>query len=223
MVKYVTLYLLLLALTVSAQVNVENDSIIIWNQDRKITWDDFNGNEATKKVFKYDEAEAGISLTISVFPKKLNCLNVEKANFLAIMNKNSSWVEVKTSSGLNHEQTHFDIAEVYARKIRKEIEAFLYEKEECDLQGIADIYYRLESEHWQTQFLYDEEVRICDNLPPELCHNLKKQQEWDNKIAALLEKYKEYELLIDIDDLDLNELPTPSLESEQTSQQDNSD
>lgn len=194
MVRYCTLFLMLFVLTSSAQVNVENDSIIIWNKDRKITWDDFLSEK--RDYDKNTNAGAVLTPSIQIYPKKINCWDIDYIQIVAQMSKIKSWVEIKTEAGLTHEQLHFDIAELYARKIRKSIAKFIEESEECDLQGIADIYYRLEEEHWQTQFLYDEETKHSVNY--------EKQWEWDKKIACQLEEYKDYELVIDIDELELD-------------------
>lgn len=193
MIKYCTLYFLLFVLICSAQVKVENDSIIIWNKDRKITWGDF----LSEKRWYEKNINAGAVLTtsIQIYPKEINCLDIVYIEVVAQMNKIKSWANVKTEAGLNHEQTHFDITELYARKLRKSLIKFIEENEECDLQGIFDIYYRLQEEHRKIQFLYDEETKHSVNID--------KQKEWDKKIACLLEEYKDYELIIDIDNLEL--------------------
>lgn len=207
MIKYLTVCCLWFGLVASAQINVENDSIIIWNKNRKITWDDFL-SEKVVKAHKYNDinkenASAVIVVSIKIYPKEFDCRYISHLEIVAQMNKNISCAKLKTAAVLNHEQTHFDIAELYARKIRKAIAEFIETSEECDLQGIADIYYHLVEEHWQTQFLYDDEVRECEDRLPDFCHNLEKQQEWDKRIGDSLEIYKDYELIIDIDDLEL--------------------
>lgn len=200
MIKYWTLCFLLFVLAGSAQVKVENDSIIIWNKDRKITWDDFL-SEKKINFHKYDNryeehADAAIAVSIQIYPKEVNCWDIDYMEVVAQMNKTKSWTKSKTDVVLNHEQIHFDIAELYARKIRKSITKFIEENEECDLQGIADIYYRLIDEHQKMQFLYDEETKHSINF--------EKQKEWDKKIARQLEENKDYELIIDIDELGLD-------------------
>lgn len=207
MINYCTLCLLLFVLTSSAQVKVENDSIIIWNKDRKIVWDDFL-SEKESDVHKYnnkygEHAGAGIAVSIQIYPKEVNCWYINYMEVVAQMNKTKSWAKFKTDGVLNHEQLHFDIVELYARKIRKAIAEFIDKNKECDLQGIADIYYHLVEKHWQMQFLYDDEIRKCEDKESHLCHNLEKQQEWDKKIACQLEEYKDYELVIDIEELEM--------------------
>ena len=193
MIKYWTLCFLLIELIATAQVKVENDSIIIWNKDRKIIGDDF----LSERRFHEERLSAGavIEMSISMYPKKVRCWDLDYIEVVAQMIKHKSWSVVRTEWGLNHEQTHFDIAELYARKIRKSLAKFIEESEECDLKGVADIYYRFIEDHWQTQFLYDEETKHSINF--------EKQKEWDKKIACQLEEYKDYELIIDIKDLDM--------------------
>jgi hypothetical protein len=201
---YKLIYFLLFGIITSAQVKVENDSIIIWNKDRKITWDDFL-SENKPALLNYQDAFASIRLAIKIYPKEINCDLIQNILVVPQMYKNLSWVGVSIETidddVLIHEQTHFDIAEVYARKIRKEIAAFVDSRVDCDLQAISDIYFRLEKEHWQAQFLYDHEVRECEDKLANFCHNKEKQQEWNKKVHDLLEEYKEYELHIEIDDI----------------------
>jgi hypothetical protein len=180
----------------SAQVKYESDSIIIWNKQRKINWDDFK-SETKSDALNYQDALAYVNLSIKFYPSELSCKNVNQIQILAQMYKMTSWVGAKTFSDelLNHEQTHFDIAELYARKIRKAIADFL-SINNCSLRSIADIFYRIEKEHWAIQYLYDEEVRVCDDEKIIICFNLEKQKEWDIKIAKELEELKDYELLI---------------------------
>lgn len=189
-----------------SQIKVENDSIIIWNKDRKITWDDFLSENRRDEFVIYKGSLASLNLSINIYPNEFFCDNIDDIQIVVQMNKNLSWVWDKNDSdveGLNHEQTHFNIGEVYARKIRKTILEFIENYEECDLNGIADIFYRLTKEHREIQFKYDDEVRECENKISEFCHNIEVQQEWDKKINKLLEEYKDYELIIDIDDLEL--------------------
>jgi len=197
-IKY-RLLLLLVFLShfiLSAQVEYENDTILIWNKERKINWDDFK-SETKSDALKYQDALAYVNLSIKFYPSELSCKNVNQIKILAQMNKRTSWVGAKTFSNelLNHEQTHFDIAELYARKIRKAIADFL-SINNCSLSSIADIFYRIEKEHWAIQFLYDEEVRVCDDESVILCFNLETQKEWDIKIAKELEGLKDYEVLV---------------------------
>lgn len=190
--------------TSHAQIKVENDSLLLWNQNRRIEWQDFKAENIINTSSKYAGGSAAINISIGFYPKKISCSNLQKIIIVSQMSKYKSWTAMKTNDeeGLNHEQTHFNIAELFARKIRKSLKEYMEFSSECDLNTIVDIYYELDDKHWKTQYLYDDEVRICEDSSQESCHNLLKQKEWDEKISDSLEAYKDYELTIDIDDLE---------------------
>ena len=87
---------------------------IKWNEDRKLTWDDFKaaplkmGSTAamttTHLGFSYSVANGKITY-------KIDCQ----------FEKNKSWGLVKNDWILKHEQGHFDIAEIFARKLNKSL------------------------------------------------------------------------------------------------------
>jgi hypothetical protein len=92
-------------------VAVDKD-VIIWDKDVKLTWDDFKA-KAPKTTTLGATTDAGIMLnTVSSSP------DVE-ISIKSIFKKSKSWVKTKTDLLLNHEQLHFDISELFARKTRK--------------------------------------------------------------------------------------------------------
>ena len=92
---------------------------IEWSTERKLTWDDFKGKPdiinnpntlaMTHSGFGY---ESGITLF------KDGQIFVQ-----SVFMTNQSWVlpESKNDYILRHEQIHFDITEIYSRKLRKEL------------------------------------------------------------------------------------------------------
>lgn len=98
----------------------------------------------------------------------------------------------KTDSGLQHEQGHFDITEIYSRKLRKKLSDYTFKKKSLKANfmkfynGNAAL---LDAEH----DLYDKET---DH------HRIEeKQKEWDKKIAEQLkelEAYKETNLTLKV-------------------------
>lgn len=174
----------------------ENDSILIWHSDKKINWDNFLSEKETfSGHFKNSGAE--ISVGVSVFPKEVTCSNKTELKFIAIMSKNESLSVFKNDKLLNHEQRHFDIAEIYSRKMRKSLKRILAENNECDLQLIVDTFYQLRDELDQTQYLYDKEIRISGKEDDN-------QKKWNKKIDSLLNIYSEYEKKYYIEDLELD-------------------
>lgn len=150
---------------------------ITWSAEEKLTWDDFRGavdqdtrmqaHTASKLKFswKCDKGE----LTYTVHAKFDRTLSWKK--------------ELQTDRLLAHEQLHFDITELYARKLKKLLAEL---KNPCVLPG-ADVKasaknLRLE---WQTkQDTYDEATNHGQDETA--------QAEWQQMIADELEMLEAY-------------------------------
>ena len=88
---------------------------IIWSPDRKLTWDDF---KRKPKEGTGLDAESAVYIETS----GIECKNGKVVyNVRAVFEPDESWVDPnkKSAALLAHEQGHFDLAEVYARKLRK--------------------------------------------------------------------------------------------------------
>ncbi len=103
----------------------QEGSIIEWNEARKLKWSDYQGvinkNDAlgyVKTVYK-----------IEIFPSNVQVdsqdrvIGYKQLTAKAIFFKNKSWVTAEENLGqiLQHEQLHFNIAELYARRLKKTI------------------------------------------------------------------------------------------------------
>lgn len=80
-----------------------------------------------------------------------------------------------------HEQLHFDISELFARKIRKSFDSLRYKKD-INLDIYLEIYKSNVSKCEKFQYLYDHKVS----------NNNKNQQEWIEKVGAELLRMKDY-------------------------------
>ena len=85
-----------------------------WEQHPHLTWNDFKGRP--KRATSSRAAGSWTKPTASY-----GCRQNEKLHFAvsACFSPANSWVRQKTDKLLRHEQGHFDISELYARKIRK--------------------------------------------------------------------------------------------------------
>jgi predicted secreted Zn-dependent protease len=179
---------------------VRNDSILIWSQHDKLSWDDFlsekkhlDGRHDPQTV---THASAILSVSIKFLPRELGCENIDDIIIVPVVNRKKSMAILKSDKTLKHEQIHFDITELYARKMRKAIENLLDDDDyECNLQEIADIYHQLVEEHWQAQFLYDKQIRIEGE--EEMY-----QKKWGRKTDSLLNTLKDYKQEIFLEDLE---------------------
>lgn len=95
------------------------DSIIIWNKNYKLSWDDFLGKKFVSK--DYLAAYSFLELYyIPVYHKNKN--NNYSYTIIPVFYKYKSSVIDRNSKLLEHEQIHFDIEEIFSRKIRKHFE-----------------------------------------------------------------------------------------------------
>ena len=95
--------------------------------------------------------------------------------------KSKSWTKTNDKIALQHEQLHFDIAEVYARKIRKAFDSLNIKK--CKTEYIYNgIYIRLGKACEEYQDKYDSEVYF-DSI---------QQKKWGSKVTLELERLKKY-------------------------------
>jgi len=150
---------------------------IYWDSDNPLKWSDFRGTPRPWSVF--------IAQTVSVIEQTYSCDGEAFTfNIKAKFNRNKSWTKTqKHPEVLLHEQKHFDLTEIYARKMR---EAYTSLKNPCSytMEELGNIYdeYFLELRHMQT--LYDIETD----------HGLDKahQKIWNRKIAKQLKRLQTF-------------------------------
>src|SRR3954454_15021145 len=88
------------------------ENLLCWDESKPLQWDDFSGKAKDTSFF---DAESFAEVR---FNYKLDQLHAFHFDVKAIFNKNISWIrqEHRSDALLKHEQIHFDIAELYARK-----------------------------------------------------------------------------------------------------------
>lgn len=91
---------------------------IEWTPERKLTWDDFKGIPDNKT---FPNAVAITNSAIGFESGSFNPFKDGKLFVRNMFNTYGSWVlpKGKTDNVLRHEQIHFDITEIYTRKLRK--------------------------------------------------------------------------------------------------------
>jgi hypothetical protein len=165
---------------VSAYVQPDNKDVISWNANRKLQWSDFKApppqnapNAAlTSSGILIKFATNGSSLSFEI-----TC-NFDKSN---------SWGRVKNDHILSHEQGHFDIAEIHARKLNKAISEYRYNPQTVN-KDVNAIYRNVMDQLVQMQNEYDGETDYSRNSP--------QQKLWLEKIdnyLQSLEKYSRYD------------------------------
>jgi lipopolysaccharide export LptBFGC system permease protein LptF len=151
---------------------IQANNLIPWSASRKLTWSDFKGNPdpqspnaaltSSKINIEYGYDEKGFQFSIS-------------CNF----DKNRSWVRIKNNEVLAHEQGHFDIAEINARKLNKLMKAYLFNAKTAN-SDLNKLYEDAMKQHRLQQTEYDQETDYSRNKP--------RQEEWLTKIDQQLKE-----------------------------------
>lgn len=176
-----SIYVLFLVILTSEILNAQGDAYdekanLEWNEFHALSWEDFQG-----KPEKNAAGDAGTSVQIKAKPYLVK--KKVKYDVYTVFNKNKSWKRDQSPLLLAHEQLHFDLAEVYARKIRKRIS-------ELSSKGVNDIklYNR------EIQFLLEESNEADRQYDIETLHGMldKKQAAWQKKIKEELSALKDF-------------------------------
>lgn len=152
----------------------ENDTLIMWSKDRKLTSNDFvktrlEGNKA---------AQSDIAIDVITRPVEGKYKNYVLVYFLKL----ESTIETITPDIIRHEQFHFNIAELYGRKIRKKLVEIT--KGSIDKTVYKESINKIYDEYFQYQNRYDKETN----------HSINKQAQinWEKKIAKELQELNSF-------------------------------
>lgn len=149
---------------------------IPWSEMRKLSWEDFKA--------KPDAASTNAAMTNSIINIEFNFDDTSLDYTISCrFDKNRSWVKVRTIPVLQHEQGHFDIAEIFARKLAREMKAYKFNPGSVQ-NDVNNIYDRIMAVYQQQQQQYDQET--------DFSRNKDKQAEWLAKIAAELKSLEAF-------------------------------
>ncbi|MFZ1805840.1 MAG: hypothetical protein WAU36_01385 [Cyclobacteriaceae bacterium] len=90
---------------------------VVWSKDKKLSWNDFQANAP-----KLD-SHVALSRVEIQYESSVDKAGKMTMEIKGVFIKEQSWVKQdrKSESILKHEQYHFNLTEVWARKLRKEI------------------------------------------------------------------------------------------------------
>jgi len=150
---------------------------VVWNADTRLTKEDF---KAKPHGSYYGLTES--ALLMSTKEEKGMIKFVVQAVFI----RSRSWLKTDSEHILKHEQRHFDICEIYARRLRQRIAAKKFSPSKKTFAEISALYKQVNSELQKEEDLYDRETE----------HSIKteKQEFWNKKIAGELEGLKEFQM-----------------------------
>ena len=167
------------------------DDFILWQENKKLKIQDFKAdNKDTIKVNRQQflGAISAIRIEYSSFQRNKN--SVPDFSIKTYFDPNESWMLLKNDYVLQHEQIHFDLTELYARKMRKSVES-LRQKNVTNIS-----IYRKKIQRWNAmkekasnQFDADNQdyyIKIGQKI---LFQKNPKQEAWKKKVDRELFQY----------------------------------
>ena len=154
-----------------------SDSLVYWSS-RKLKWSDFPIRNGILENIR-GEAISSCKVRASlIFDDSLATYEIS-----TVFEKHNSWIiGIQEPELLNHEQLHFDIVELYARKIRKSI------------INKVTLGYSQEDVGKSIALLIAEISKIQDDYDKETLHgeNMENQSKWEDEIERSLKEYEFY-------------------------------
>lgn len=152
-----------------------------WNENKQLTWSDFKGEPDMGDSF-VASTNSGVSFSFSYKVKngKMTMDYEVTCNFYPEL----SWYKPDLVSPyiLKHEQTHFDISELYARKLRKAMEETSFSNN--PKEEVNKLYQNIENARKKLQTKFDFETDHSKIEPVEI--------QWRRFVAKELKKYERW-------------------------------
>ena len=190
-----------------------NPDKIFWDENRPLNWSDFQGVPGTySDNYVGDRSDTAGAYTVTGIPfqwwsqiiQNQPCMyTITEFDSNAYFAKPNSWVKSELTSNtflLNHEQKHFDLAEIQARKFNQVVAVEFLGKEfacpsfngqsqndaiyEKILQDLLPVHKQIAQEKIQMDLDYDAHTKH-GTVPP-------MQKEWDDYITNLLDYYEPF-------------------------------
>jgi hypothetical protein len=161
----------------TSENDVDTADTISWHSKR-LTWDDFTGRPDPRYMNSVALTSSGINVFFRGYEHNPNI------TVTCTFYRNHSWVkpEGRNKEVLQHEQLHFDIAELHARKLRRAIASL--PKSQRTWETIERMYNRANDECGAYQTRYDGATH----------HSILRdvQQQWNKRVAAELHELSAY-------------------------------
>jgi hypothetical protein len=178
-------FFFLLVLSISRLAFAQSEDLkIYWSEETHLTWEDFQGVPLEKTLF-HANTNTGLSYSWGLKGTSQRMeLDYKVETFFY---PEQSWVQPASKSEylLKHEQLHFDISELHARKLRKllaNVDGSKLNKDSRDY--LNKLYEKIDKERSAMQKAFDKESNHSLNTEAEL--------KWQQFIEEELTKFKEF-------------------------------
>jgi hypothetical protein len=157
----------------------ETEEYISWSAMRKLNWEDFRC-EPKRNTDAVALTSTALGITYRMSNGELDY------EITCSFSKIKSWGILKTPYILAHEQGHFDITEIFARKLHQELLDYKFSRRTYR-QDVNNIYDRVVKAKEAFQKAYDGQTDHSRNKTV--------QKEWEERIAKVLDEtipFEEY-------------------------------
>jgi hypothetical protein len=179
--KMIFLFLTIAVMT-SAFFQDKKDKYLYWQPEVKLQWSDFHGH------IRAEDMSVASASYIGFLHKIIRYYHPDSTiiDTRSFFNKSKSWVKIPNilPSLLSHEQKHFDLAELYARKFRKSILESNFRVE--TFAHAVDSTYNYYSAK-------DDSVHVAYDNETEHGLNVSEQAVWDKRVENELNGLIKYE------------------------------
>lgn len=157
--------------------NGQEENAIKWDAEHRLTWSDFKAQPAEGSPVAAITA-SGIAYRFSAMESRGN-MEVD-CTIDTFFYPESSWYKPELANEiiLSHEQLHFDISELFARKMRARVKSYSFSSNVK--AEMSRIYEQILREMRAFQKRYDEETNFS--------REVEKQLEWNKRISEELSK-----------------------------------
>ena len=188
MKQLTTIFILFTCTIMLSQENpiTDTDEILSWDAVRRLTWEDFKG---TKDPNKFGFNDAMTTYKLEILPEMVpvdeddNIHGYDKMDIATYFYKKKSWMVKRDVNLLVYEQLHFDIAELFARMMRRGFEELKRKK----ISKFND-YQRVYSDFWRYCKSYQQEM----NVETQNGRDQEAVQQWIDKIYKELKEVEQY-------------------------------
>ena len=151
----------------------QSDNKILFSENKLLSWDDFKGKPNAASSYK---ALTETQVSIEIKAKGTEATLIIQNYF----DKDRSWSKDKNNLVLlSHEQTHFNISELWARKFRQSLKGKSFRISSFQKE-LNSLHSNIHKESMDMQAEYDKETEHSVNQTA--------QQKWNKKITNELQK-----------------------------------
>ena len=191
------LYLLLFFPLLFSFIRQQED-LILWNAKRPLRYEDFKVvQKDTIKIAnsggRFKGAQSQLKFRFNT--SQSSYTTTPKIEVSVYFLPNESWMLIKSETTLEHEQIHFNIAELFARKMRKSIDS-LVKMNTYDFQAYKQIIANWNEKYGNYNVLYDKGIddRVYYLNGKFLSDKNPKQKPWKEKVDKELKALDKYKL-----------------------------